>query len=47
MLTLFLLALSTVCIYTNIGNLSTDTQAIILAICIASDLNLLSALLRK
>ncbi len=47
MLTLFLLALSIVYIFTNIGNLSTDTQAVILAICIASDLNLLSGLWRK
>lgn len=47
MLTLFLLGLSIVYIFTNIGNLSIDTQAIILAICIASDLNLLSGILRK
>lgn len=47
MLTLFLMGLSIVYIFTNIGNLSIDTQAIILAICIASDLNLLSGILRK
>jgi hypothetical protein len=41
MLTLFLMALLNTWFF-NIGNLSTDTQAIILVICIASDLNLLS-----
>lgn len=40
MLTLILFGLF-VHVFTNISNLSTNTQAIILAICIASDLNLL------
>lgn len=47
MLTLFLVGLSIVYIFTGIGNLSVDTQAIILTICIASDLNLLCGILRK
>lgn len=47
MITLFLMALSVVYVFNDIGNLSVDTQAIVLAICIASDLNLLKGLWSK
>lgn len=36
-----------VTLFTYVGDLSHDAQAIILAICFASDLNLLSGLFRK
>jgi hypothetical protein len=47
MITLFLVGLSIVYVFTGIGNLSIDTQAIVITMCIASDLNLLSGIWRK
>lgn len=46
MLTLFLMGLLIKWFF-NIDNFSTDTQGIILAICTASDLNLLIRLFRE
>lgn len=42
MLTLFLWALSIVCLFPDLHDISADAQAIVLAICVASELNLIS-----
>ena len=47
MLTLFIMAILALYMFTGIRNISGDTQAIVLAICIASDLNLLKGLFGK
>jgi hypothetical protein len=47
MLTLFLWAISIVSIFTDLFNVSVDAQSIVLAICIASDLNILTRLFWK
>lgn len=42
MLTFFIWALSVVCFFPDLINTSADAQVIVLAICVASELNLIS-----